>query len=268
MVRRDITLNQRVFDPAERVRQQVDDFNAQPGALNAADGIDCPICLNRGQIALAQGLYFCVRECSCMEIRKARQAMERSGLKDLLKRYSMQNFTVNTPWHNAMRDKADAFLAGQGGRWFFIGGQVGCGKTHICTAICDELMKRGKTVRYMLWRDESARLKALIGDAEAYRDEVDKLKSVPVLYIDDLFKTQRADKRGERGAPTAGDINLAFEIINARYNDTQKVTIVSCEWMLDDLMDFDEGVASRLYERSKGSRVEISRDPAKNYRLQ
>lgn len=259
--------NRPVFDPAELINAQVEDFNAQPGNLQAEDGVDCPICRNRGQIAFAQGLCFTLRLCECTDARRAYRSMERSGMKDLLRRYSMASFTANTPWHQAMQRAAEAFLDGSGGEWFFVGGQVGCGKTHLCTAICKELMRRGQTVRYMLWRDESARLKALVGEAHAYHEEVKRLKTVPVLYIDDLFKTQRTDKRGERGGPSTGDLNLAFEIINARYNHQDRVTIISCEWLIDDLMAFDEGVASRLYERSRGSCIEIERDPAKNYRL-
>ena len=42
----------------------------------------------------------------------------------------------------------------------FIGGQVGAGKTHLCTAMVGEFLKRGISAKYMLWRDDALKLKA------------------------------------------------------------------------------------------------------------
>ena len=55
---------------------------------------------------------------------------------------------------------------------------------------------------------------------------MDKLKKVKVLYIDDFFK----------GGITDADFRLAFEIINARYNDKGLRTIISSEVKIKDLM--------------------------------
>ena len=72
-----------------------------------------------------------------------------------------------------------------------------------------------------------------------------------VLYIDDMYKT------GKGQQPTVGDVNLAFEIINARYNDTGKVTIISSERTVEEMLDIDEAVGSRIYERSKGNYLNL-----------
>lgn len=84
------------------------------------------------------------------------------------------------------------------------------------------------------------------------------LKSVPVLYIDDLFKG------AER--PTQGDLNIAFELLNHRYNNENLYTIISTEKLLDDLIRIDEAIGSRIAERSKGHRIQLNRDPARNWR--
>ena len=200
-----------------------------------------------------------------MSVRSAKKLMIQSGLADLLGRYNLDTFETEAPYQKAIKEAAIQYTEGKGGLWFFIGGQVGCGKTHICTAISQKLMEDGVPVRYMLWQDESKIIKGCINDSEAYESRITELKRVPVLYIDDLFKTERSD--GKMARPTTADINLAFEIINARYNDRSLKTIISCEWLLSELIEFDEGTVSRIYERSRGSRLEISRDPAKNYRL-
>jgi DNA replication protein DnaC len=132
-------------------------------------------------------------------------------------------------------------------------GSVGSGKTHLCTAICGALLDQGKFVRYMLWRDESVKLKAIVNDGE-YEAEIKPLKNCQVLYIDDLFK----------GGATAADIKLAFEILNSRYN-RRLTTIISCEKTPEELLAIDEALGSRIYERSKGNCVVIH--GSKNWRL-
>lgn len=138
------------------------------------------------------------------------------------------------------------------------------GKTHLCTAICREFLLAGRKVLYMLWRDEIVQLKANVNDAEAYRKIIDKYKTADVLYIDDLFKTGKtADQQNQK--PTAADINAAFEIINYRYNNPALLTIISTELSEDELLDIDEAVGSRIYERAKA--ITIAKDRSRNYRI-
>lgn len=110
----------------------------------------------------------------------------------------------------------------------------------------------------MLWRDLAVKAKALVNTDEYHRI-LQPLKDVPVLYIDDMYKT------GKGQSPTTADVNLAFELINYRYNDETKRTIISTERTLDELMSIDEAVGSRIYERSKGYRLDFS--DKQNWRL-
>ena len=251
-----------VFDPVERAKERAADYNATPGSLHLHDGVECADCRNKGWVSVARVAEDMLAPCSCMTQRRAVAQLRNSGLQDLIGRYTMDAFTERMPWHQDMRKKADAFLASDSA-WYFAGGQVGCGKTHICTAICAELLQRGVSVRYMLWRDESMRLKAIVNGPD-YHEAVAAWKTAPALYIDDLFKAARADARD---MPTGADIRLAFEIINHRYNDRKLRTIISSEWMLEEIMRMDDGVASRIFERSKGCCVEIGRDAARNHRI-
>ena len=164
-------------------------------------------------------------------------------------------YQADDEWQRRIYAAAKAYAAAPAG-WFLAGGQVGSGKTHICTAILQELSLR-YPVRYMLWRDESARIKALLNEPEGV-ERMRDLKTAPVLYIDDLFKG------AER--PTQGDLNIAFELLNYRYNDERLYTIISTEKLLDELIAIDEAIGSRIAERSKGHRVQINRDPARNWR--
>ena len=83
-----------------------------------------------------------------------------------------------------------------------------------------------------------------------------KLKTIPVLYIDDFLKC--------KGEPSTGDLNLAFELINGRYNNEKLRTIISTERSIENVLDFDEALGSRIYEKSKGYCLSA---PHENWRM-
>ena len=113
----------------------------------------------------------------------------------------------------------------------------------------------------MCWPSESVRLKRQVNEEE-YESGIREYKECDVLYIDDFFKVGRAR---DAVKPSDADLKLAYQIVNARYL-ARKRTIVSSEWLVDELMAFDEATASRIYEMSKGYTLQVARDKGKNYR--
>lgn len=247
----------------EQQQLRCDEYNRYPGNLT---GYDCPECLNRGGSNKIVGDEIVFAECKCKEIRRNLNRIERSGLKDMLGECTFDRFNSESEWQKSLKQSALSFISDNYGKWFFVGGQVGCGKTHICTALVGELLKSGKSARYMLWRDEAVQLKACVTDDYQYSNLINPLKTVDVLYIDDFFKTARGSD-GIAKPPTSGDINVAFEILNHRYNNRELVTIISCEHYVDDLINVDESIGSRIYQRTKEYCNIIGRDKKRNYRL-
>lgn len=242
--------------------KKIEILNSLPGKLK---GYDCPKCKNKGCIyALEDGYEVCT-PCECKTVRENLRRMEESGLKNLLEVYTFDSYVALDPWQQAFMKSAKSFVQDHDRKWFFAGGQVGAGKTHICTAIVGQFLKRNLSCRYMLWKDESVKIKALITDDVEYYRLVNPLKTVDVLYIDDLFKTQ-TDERGGKNPPSQGDLNLAFEIINYRYANNG-TTILSSERTIDELIDCDEAVGSRIYQRTKEYCWCFAPDLKKNYRL-
>ena len=216
-------------------------------------GVDCELCGNKG-FTMTQGEHgeLISTECQCMSKRRSMRRIRKSGISDMLTRYTFKNYEDSDDVRKDIKQTAIAYANSNSG-WFYIAGQSGSGKTHICTAICARLIDRGKDVYYMRWRDESRLLKSQI-NSEALEEPLEKLKTVYALYIDDFFK----------GGSNEADVRLAFEIINARYNNSKLRTIISTEMPLNEILKVDEALGSRIYERSRGFVIAA---PKENYRL-
>ncbi|MGX8702051.1 MAG: ATP-binding protein [Caproiciproducens sp.] len=249
----------------EHTRHQCDALNSSTGDLR---DYNCPICKNKGVV------YFVSSDgeirskmCSCMAMRESTARIRNSGLQNLMEIYTLERWKTDTLLQKHMKSTAEAFLKDPRNKWLFIGGQTGAGKSHICTAIAGELLRRGQSVRYMLWKDESTKLKAVITDESKYERMINPLKTVPVLYIDDLFKPV-LDDRGARKQPSPGDTSLAFEIINSRYIAGNLTTIISSEWTIEELQRVEPATAGRIFQMATESYcLSIASGDEKNYRL-
>lgn len=234
-------------------------YNSREGDLK---GYDCEKCRNKGVIFEMRDGYEYMVECQCMEVRRGVWRMENSGLMDVIEMYRLDNFITETNHHKNMKALAEDFIDKEDG-WFFVGGQVGAGKTHICTAICSELMKQGKSVRYIIWPEEVTRLKSIKMNDEEYAAAMHDLKRFDVLYIDDFFKKQ------EGTVPTAADVDIAFELLNSLYLQKEKRVIISCERTVQEITEvIDQGLGSRIFKKCGPYRLAIGKDMRKNYRLQ
>ena len=223
-------------------------------------GCKCPLCGDEGWRYFWYDGYQFAEECECHRAAMSAKAIHDAGVSEDL---TFENFYTYQPFQQEMLNKAREYAKGGylSGQWFFIGGQVGCGKTHLCTAIVHEMIKQKTGCRYMMWKEESVKLKAIVNDHAEYGKRLDELTKAPVLYIDDLFKTQAGMK------PTQADVNLAFQIINARYQDKKYVTIFSCELSTMELISIDEAVGSRIHERARAYELYIAKDASKNFRI-
>lgn len=245
-------------------------YNRMTGSLNLRDGYDCPLCLNRGDTMVIAdhmgGLAERFVECKCMAVRRSIRLMKDSGLEKAIKDYTFKRFVVKEPWQQEMLDTAKQYISEgiPNGAWFYIGGAVGCGKTHICTAIARQVLYSGTPVLYLTWPADAQRIKGVMKDEEEYAKETRRLKTVDVLYIDDLFKP--VVMGGVTQPPTAADVRLAYEIVNYRYN-AKLPTIFSAERYLSELMEVDEATGSRIYERCSGYSMTLKREQKRNQRL-
>lgn len=242
----------------EWAKLRLERANSMPGNLK---GYDCPDCLNRGYSTRIDEYGFEVSvPCHCLKTRASLRAVERSGLKSVLDRLTFETFKTVEPWQSTLKGAAQSFVKNSNGAWFYVGGNPGGGKTHICTAICAELLRSGREVRYFVWPSDIRRLKTLVNDGE-YDSVFDDFANAEVLYIDDLFKARSAADL------TAADISRTFELVNRRDQQPEKITVFSSERNIEEIIRIDEATGSRIFARARGYTFDLGKSPQRNWRL-
>lgn len=248
-------------------QKMCDAFNQREGNLNQFDGFDCKACKNRGGfMRLSENGNPVFRKCACINTREMLKNLKDSGLADYITKYTFGKYKADKIWQKEIKKSATDFVNDNKNKWFFIGGQSGAGKTHICTAITAEFLKQGKKAHYMLWCDEITELKTSITDVVFYKKTMHKLKTVEVLYIDDFLKNGK-EKDGSLQKPSAAETRIIFEILNSRYNNLNLFTIISSERLLSEIKNIDWAVGRRIEERcGKKYICEIEPDTSKAYK--
>ncbi|MCR4578013.1 MAG: ATP-binding protein [Clostridiales bacterium] len=254
-------------DPALAERKKAEMINSTPDRLNEQDGYDCPLCMNRGYFQEVDdstgNLYTPVRPCKCMKVREILARIRQSGHVHALKTRTFESFDAKEDWQKQMLATAKGYAEGWNGKnWLLLCGQPGCGKTHLCTAVCGELLKRGVAVEFALLRDEMTRLKrAMTEEGDAFERQLKRLRECEALYLDDLFKPVKGTE------PSPADVKLTFDIINHRY-ENELPTILSGELSLNQMLELDEAASSRIAEMARAHRLYIGSAPGRNKRLE
>ena len=218
----------------------------------------CKKCNDLGVIIYEQDGEEFAKICDCVKAKKSLLRLKSSGLDKLLDKYTFDRYKADFGYQKEFLAKARKYL-GEKEKWFLAVGQSGAGKSFICTAICGELLKQGKEVRFMSWLTESVKIKQNINNAEVYEPIMDDYKSCEVLYVDDLFKSDNS------ATPSSADIKIANEIFNYRYNNALR-TLVSSERTIAQLIEIDQAVVGRIIEMSEPYITQFV-GCEKNYRL-
>ena len=223
----------------------------------------CPLCNGYGMVQIVEKDGKVVfKECECSKKEKLNRMWRNSGINTENLDKTFSNFECWSEKSKELKKKATNYylqfndIKKDRRNSILLCGNPGSGKTHIALAIANNMLnKKNIKVDYMPYRDVITKIKQNMLDEEYYKKILSKYQTADVLLIDDLYK----------GKITESDINIMFELINYRYLNYLPL-IVSTEFTVDKVLDFDEAIGSRLYEMSKNYLVEIE-GKENNYRL-
>lgn len=247
------------------LEEEIKAFNNNVGTLGY---LDCPICKNKGYVAINEHEEMKLRKCECMKQRNIYKQLEICGIPLMKqKECTFDNIWENEEWQKIIKYKAMNFCNTEDYKknWFILYGFTGSGKTTVCTTMFLELIKKGCTGKYLLWNDEITNLTNLKNNyndllREEYDEKINYLKKVDVLYIDDLLKLTPQHKTTEH-------LSILYEILNYRYS-SEKTTIITTELTKDQLEKMDMAICGRIYEKCKNGFYELKskNEPDRNQR--
>lgn len=223
---------------------------------------DCPKC--KDQLGYIQGEWpneVWVR-CSCIEWRRTQKMMKASQITDEFKRLGFKNFSLEgkapiiKDAYECAYEYFREFTNIQDKRKNSISllGQPGAGKTHLLTAVANNLMrKKGIPVLYFPYVEGFNDLK---DDFDKLEEKLEHMKTVDILFIDDLFKPTGRDRKPRA---TEWQIEQMYAVINYRYLNYKPI-MVSSELTVDELADVDEALGTRIYEMCSDFTVVIKGD--------
>ena len=118
-----------------------------------------------------------------------------------------------------------------------------------------QLINDNVSCRYVEYNNMMVNLKQSINDEENHMREMEKYTNPSVLFMDDFLK----------GKATPADLSYIYRIINTRYLQ-EKPMIISTEKSVEEILDFDEAVGSRIVEMA-GENVVVFDANSDNHRL-
>lgn len=232
-------------------RQEViDNYNAQVGKVN-----DCPKCKGKRQIIfLDQNEREYTKPCECVKRIEAERNAHESGLTEAVKKSRFEDFIAKESWQSQIKERALAY-AENPTKWLYISGQVGSGKTHLVLSIVNELLLKGKQVKFFQWGKHNLELKAKVTLQDEYQALMDVYENADVLVIDDFMKDV-----------TQADIKLMYSLLNTRYNNN-RITLFTSEKQIEDITQkIDEAIGSRIEEMAQGNILQIAQGKNRNQR--
>ena len=204
---------------------------------------ECEICGDTGVVDN--------RMCTCMKKKLVEAGFETSGMSDLIKRQSFDNFKLDYYKQNAesfkrmstirdiLKNYANDFNADTSGNIAMFGG-TGLGKTHLSSAIAGVIIEKGNDVYYTSANNMFADFEQKrFGNAAAIdiSGEISQYFTCDLLIIDDL------------GAEIINQFTVSclYNVINTRLN-RRKPTVLSTNLTQDEFRKkYWDRIASRVF---------------------
>lgn len=224
--------------------------------------MSCSKCNDQGWIESGvtqdgQPLY---ARCSCVTQQVMTKTFGSEELNTTARAKTFQSFTLSGRLpiirmaKQCAMDYADTFLARVNipQNSMALLGKSGSGKTHLMFAIANALREHDIASMYFPHLERFASMRTMLReDPEKFERTISNVRRTPVLLWDDLYKG--------RETPTEWVLETVMDIINYRYLNRLPV-VISSERLMDELLEIDEAIGSRIYEMCKDHIIEFPRD--------
>jgi DNA replication protein DnaC len=214
------------------------------------------------------------KRCKCVETRKLKRLIKASEITEEFRKLTFGNFKVEDkeeiviqafecaksyfceyPKIKSTRKNSIALL-----------GQPGAGKTHLLTALSNNLIVKKK--QHVVYFPYVEGFDDLRNDFDQLEEKMTHMRNADVLFIDDLFKPVRDSKGKRKPKYSEWILEKLYNVINHRYLN-HKPLLISSELLIDDMLAIDEALATRIYEMCRDFIVIIQGDPLKlNHRVE
>lgn len=182
------------------------------------------------------------KKCGCVIAREFERKLVRAGLEPIIEKIKNIPYVQKYDWQKENYKRAREFVDNDK-KGFVISGQTGSGKTLLLGKMLYNFAHKGKEVFYFDWHNNYKGL--LVDRYNVVNDDImDKLLSVDVLYIDDLFKVMDNDY----SLLTNQEVMIARKIIDRRGQMPNLKTMVSMELNSNDLEEIEPSLNGRFIE--------------------
>ncbi|AIW37825.1 hypothetical protein AR443_03975 [Bacillus velezensis] len=208
------------------------------------------------------------KQCECVKRKKIARLMEASGITEEFEMLLFGNFItdgkpdmIKEAYECAMEYFKDfQKVKGERSNSIALLGQPGSGKTHLLTAIMNNLIKK-KSV-YCMYFPYVEGMGNLRDNFDQLESKLDAMRKADVLFIDDLFKPVKGEPRA-----TDWQVEQIQSVVNYRYLN-HKPLLISSELDTAALLDIDEALGSRIHQMCRNYTVIIKGDRMQlNHRL-
>lgn len=217
--------------------------------VEACTCFECKVCEGSRRIfeETSKGISK-IRECECNGFIKRISLFNQAGVPGKFVHEDFSSFSVDPPQHRTQKNALlssktfiDDYVDRKGlySQGLIYMGAPGLGKTHLVVSIIKELvMQHGVECKFVDFFELLRDIRHGYGEDISEKDFIDPYVGVQVLVIDELAK----------GRNTDWELTILDHFISARYNDDDKVTLVTTNF--SDKLDISVAPNSRNNKQS------------------